>query len=52
MIAMVFTWIGAVLGVAVLLAMASGAFVLDCHDALSDRRARQGVAMVPDHTSN
>ncbi|GAB2980508.1 hypothetical protein LWP59_00720 [Amycolatopsis acidiphila] len=38
MITIVFTWIGAVLGIAVLLAMAVGAFVVDFDDALADRR--------------
>lgn len=38
MISIVFTWIGAVLGIAVLLAMAVGAFVVDVDDALADRR--------------
>ncbi|GAA5158600.1 MULTISPECIES: hypothetical protein [Amycolatopsis] len=33
----VFTWIGAVLGIVVLLAMAAGAFVVDFDDALADR---------------
>ena len=38
MVTIVFTWIGAVLGIAVLLAMAVGAFVVDVDDALADRR--------------
>ena len=39
MVTIVFTWIGAVLGIAVLLAMAVGAFVVDFDDALADRRS-------------
>lgn len=38
MVSIVVTWIGAVLGIAVLLAMAAGAFVVDFDDALADRR--------------
>jgi hypothetical protein len=45
MVTTVFTWIGAVLGIAVLLAMAFGAFVLDFHDALNDRRGRRQNAL-------
>jgi hypothetical protein len=48
MVAVIFTWIGALVGIAVLLAMAFGAFVLDCHDALADRRVRHQTDMVPD----
>ncbi|UQS21934.1 MULTISPECIES: hypothetical protein [Amycolatopsis] len=41
MFAIIFTWIGAVLGIAVLLVMAFGAFVLDFEDALADRRRKR-----------
>lgn len=37
MFSIVLTWIGALLGIAVLLAMAFGAFVLDFDDAIGDR---------------
>lgn len=40
MITIVFTWIGALLGIAVLLAMAAGTFVVDFDDALADRRKK------------
>lgn len=33
----VFTWIGAVLGIVVLLAMATGAFIVDFSEARSER---------------
>jgi hypothetical protein len=48
MITTVFTWVGALLGIAVLLAMAFGAFVLDFHDVLTDRRARHRGEVAPD----
>ncbi|HKS48120.1 MAG TPA: hypothetical protein VJT49_24020 [Amycolatopsis sp.] len=48
MVEIVLTWIGAVLGIAVLLAMAFGAFVLDFHDRQSDRQARQHREVMPD----
>ncbi|SFQ44813.1 hypothetical protein SAMN05421810_107234 [Amycolatopsis arida] len=43
MFSIVMTWIGAMLGVVVLLAMAFGAFVLDVDDALyrRDRKPRE-----------
>jgi len=41
MLAIIVTWIGAVLGITVLLVMAFGAFVLDFEDALADRRDRR-----------
>lgn len=41
MFAIIFTWIGAVLGITVLLVMAFGAFVLDFEDALADRRRKR-----------
>lgn len=41
MAANILTWIGAVLGIAVLLVMAFGTFVLDFHDVLTDRRERR-----------
>jgi len=40
MVAIIFTWIGAVLGIAVLLAMAFGAFVVDFDDALAKHREK------------
>ncbi|WP_200834384.1 hypothetical protein [Amycolatopsis alkalitolerans] len=40
MVAIIFTWIGAMLGIVVLLAMAAGAFVVDVDDALADRRQK------------
>ncbi|GLY64051.1 hypothetical protein [Amycolatopsis taiwanensis] len=40
MFEIIITWIGAVLGIAVLLAMAFGAFVLDFNDVLNERRGR------------
>jgi hypothetical protein len=40
MVTIVFTWIGAVLGIVVLLAMAAGAFVVDVDDALAHRREK------------
>lgn len=51
MVAIIVTWIGAVLGIAVLLAMAFGAFVLDFNDALTDRRVRHHDVM-PDHPAS
>ncbi|GHF59002.1 hypothetical protein FHX82_000389 [Amycolatopsis bartoniae] len=46
MATIVFTWIGAVLGIVVLLAMAAGAFVVDFDDALAARteKAPEGTA--------
>ncbi|WP_166462509.1 hypothetical protein [Amycolatopsis acidicola] len=38
MVEIVFTWVGALLGIVVLVAMAAGAFVVDFDDALADRR--------------
>ncbi|WP_166459666.1 hypothetical protein [Amycolatopsis pithecellobii] len=40
MVTIVFTWIGAVLGIVVLLAMAVGAFAVQVDDALADRRQK------------
>lgn len=40
MVATVFTWIGAVLGIVVLLAMATGTFIVDLSDARSERESR------------
>jgi hypothetical protein len=37
MVTQVFTWIGAVLGIVVLLAMATGTFIVDFSDARSER---------------
>jgi hypothetical protein len=46
MVTIILTWIGAVLGIAVLLAMAVGAFAVDVDDALARRRekALEGAA--------
>lgn len=46
MVTIILTWIGAVLGIAVLLAMAVGAFALDFYDAQASRRqkAPEGTA--------
>ncbi|WAL65455.1 hypothetical protein ORV05_31960 [Amycolatopsis cynarae] len=46
MITIILTWIGALLGIAVLLAMAVGAFALDFNDVLASRRqkAPEGTA--------
>lgn len=40
MFSMILTWVGVVLGMVVLLAMAFGAFVVDIDDALGNRRER------------
>ncbi|SFA84713.1 hypothetical protein SAMN05216266_101816 [Amycolatopsis marina] len=40
MFSIIMTWIGAMLGIVVLLAMAFGAFVLDFDDALGRRSRR------------
>jgi len=40
MFSIIMTWIGAMLGVAVLLLMAFGAFVVDVDDALDDRKRK------------
>ncbi|WP_165436353.1 hypothetical protein [Amycolatopsis suaedae] len=40
MFSIIMTWIGAMLGVAVLLLMAFGAFVVDVDDALGDRQRK------------
>ena len=40
MFSVILTWIGAMLGVAVLLAMAFGAFILDFADARGDRKEK------------
>jgi len=51
MVTIVFTWIGAVLGIAVLLAMAVGAFVVDFDDALADRRSKASEGAQPSSAS-
>lgn len=38
----IMTWVGAMFGVAVLLVMAAGAFVVDFDDAADDRKAKNG----------
>jgi hypothetical protein len=40
MVTIILTWIGSMLGIAVLLAMAVGTFVVDFDDALADRRKK------------
>ena len=40
MFTLVLTWIGAVLGLTLLVAMAAGAFVVDFDDALRERRVK------------
>lgn len=50
MVGTILTWTGVVLGIAVLLAMAFGVFVLDFHDALTYRRVRRHDVM-PDHSA-
>lgn len=40
MFAMVLTWVGAVLGLVLLIAMAAGTFVVDFDDRLQERRRR------------
>ncbi|WP_200862867.1 hypothetical protein [Amycolatopsis orientalis] len=40
MFAIVLTWVGAVLGLTLLVAMAAGAFVVDFDDALRERRLK------------
>ncbi|MEU6641367.1 hypothetical protein ABZ863_02340 [Saccharomonospora sp. NPDC046836] len=41
MLSIILTWVGAILGIAVLLAMACGAFVLDFDDARNSRAQRR-----------
>lgn len=41
MLSIILTWIGTVLGMAVLLAMALGAFVVDIDDAMDGRRRKR-----------
>lgn len=51
MLGIIATWVGAVLGITVLLVMAFGAFVLDFEDALAEHRRsrrRRIDAVVPD----
>ncbi|MFJ9784394.1 hypothetical protein ACIRSS_32800 [Amycolatopsis sp. NPDC101161] len=38
MFAMILTWVGAVLGLALLIAMAAGTFVVDFDDRIQERR--------------
>ncbi|UOZ09175.1 MULTISPECIES: hypothetical protein [unclassified Amycolatopsis] len=40
MFTMILTWVGAVLGLALLIAMAAGAFVVDFDDKLQERHHR------------
>ncbi|WP_199430777.1 hypothetical protein [Qaidamihabitans albus] len=49
MLSAILTWIGAMLGIAVLLAMAFGAFVLDYNDARGNRAEK--ATEVPKGTS-
>ncbi|TWE13783.1 hypothetical protein [Prauserella muralis] len=41
MLSIILTWVGAILGIAVLFAMACGAFVLDFDDARNSGRKRK-----------
>jgi hypothetical protein len=54
MVANVLTWIGVVLGIAVLLAMAFGAFAVEFDDALARRRKKvpEGTAGPVDQLSS
>ncbi|MEC3977979.1 hypothetical protein [Amycolatopsis sp. H20-H5] len=47
MFSIILTWVGAVLGLTLLVAMAAGAFVVDFDDAVGDRRHK--VPEVPDN---
>lgn len=47
MLSVIFTWIGAMLGLVVLIAMALGAFVVDFDDALGRRAAKAEAREVP-----
>ncbi|MGW3999229.1 hypothetical protein [Amycolatopsis sp. NPDC004772] len=40
MFTMILTWVGAVLGLALLIAMAAGTFVVDFDDRLQERRSK------------
>jgi hypothetical protein len=40
MFTMILTWVGAVLGLALLIAMAAGTFVVDFDDRLQERRRK------------
>ncbi|SFW51429.1 hypothetical protein [Amycolatopsis australiensis] len=40
MFSMILTWVGAVLGLALLIAMAAGTFVVDFDDRLQERRRK------------
>ncbi|WP_020668912.1 hypothetical protein [Amycolatopsis nigrescens] len=40
MFSIILTWIGAMLGIALLVTMAFGAFILDFDDAIGDRREK------------
>jgi hypothetical protein len=44
MFSIILTWIGALFGIVVLLAMAFGAFVVDVNDALDGREQRRAEA--------
>ncbi|HEY2063617.1 hypothetical protein [Amycolatopsis sp. NBC_01480] len=45
MLTIVLTWIGAVLGLTLLVAMAAGTFVVDFDEALRERRAKTADAI-------
>ncbi|GAA3536255.1 hypothetical protein GCM10022222_19920 [Amycolatopsis ultiminotia] len=47
MLTIVLTWVGAVLGLTLLVAMAAGTFVVDVDEALRERR-RRSPEPVPD----
>ncbi|SDU55044.1 hypothetical protein [Amycolatopsis keratiniphila] len=41
MFSIILTWVGSILGLALLVAMAAGAFVVDFDDARGDRRRKK-----------
>lgn len=41
MFSIILTWVGSILGLALLVAMAAGAFVIDLDDARGDRRRKK-----------
>jgi hypothetical protein len=51
MFSIIMTWVGALFGIVVLLAMAFGAFVVDVNDALDGRDERRAEAEPKVHTA-
>jgi hypothetical protein len=47
MFTMILTWVGAVLGLALLIAMAAGTFVVDFDDRLQERRRKTNLVEHP-----